>query len=695
MALEQPHRTFGKVTTVFATKLKSFSFVPLLKRLPIEYRVTATLKKALQTSTLNKTQEPEDSEEIMADEGVYKAEVIYIQDPEEGKLGEMFKNTSQSETQPTDNLALDQPTTLPGPHTEFGSITPKPNLATMETIDKKHPSIPHLRLNNTSAGSEVSSGQFLNSISQREEVLSPASSMDFLTSPASSKESILSEDWDRERSWPALHMLSTDGSPVSLSRTISPCSSVTSGAFMPSVVRIKRHALAPGSSLMSSACGTPCCGSQSTSPCPLSPIARHRPPPTQLSLLTAILRNGHLPVLSSALQRPYTPCWPISPVNRSSFLACSAASDIAPMNVSKAKSCSPIYIPSSESCQNSKPQPLKPDLSSLSMSLLAKAPDEILLKPHKRLDSWLHVTSSSIVLPTKHSPLTSPSLPTFKAAPAHLSKSGHKDNHLPTVPIPLSCTYFSSIRSLSPKSSSMSCCSPENTSVSGDHKASMDPNKSFAILKLHDEPKSEIDSLEPKQGQKSFDLSAEQSLKHTGKSSDYLTSLIPKPAQNSCKSSFPTLKCTLESCDNSTSPVLSHTEKKSGTFLQNGNKSDVERVHLSSPAFTLSPSPKPVGLTCLSFTPPASPACPSAYPNSRSSTPERCTLSPSPAAPSRQLSPSSSYSLCSSPSLSLWGSTPDCADRDSKNRKTYKIKSTYKALAAIPTNIRYSRNSRP
>ncbi|XP_051506847.1 muscular LMNA-interacting protein isoform X2 [Myxocyprinus asiaticus] len=679
MALEQPQRTFGKVTTVFATKLKSFTFVPLLKRLPNENRVTVNWKKALQTSWPNKTREPGDSEDIMADERVYKAEVIYIQDPEEGKTGETFKNTTQSEIQSTDNLMPNPHTTLVGPHTEFGSITPKSSPATMETIDNKHLGIPHLSFHNTSAVAEVSLRLFLNSTSQRDEVLSPANSMDFITSSASSKESILSEGWDKDRSWPALHMLSPNGSPVPLSRTVSPCSSIRSGSFTPSVVRIKRHALAPGSSLMSSACGTPCCGSRATSPCPLSPHARHRPPPTQLSLLTAILRKGRLPVLSSTLQRHYTPCWPISPISMSSCLACSAASAIAPMNMSKAKSCSSIDRPSSEPCQNSKPQPLKPDHSSLSMSSFSKAPKEIPLQPPKRLDSWLHVTSSSIILPTKDSPLTSPSLLTVKAAPTHLSISDHKDNHLPTVPSPLSCTYFSHLRSLSPKSSSLSCCSPETTSVSGDHTVSMDPNNSFATLKLYDEPKSENGSLELKQGQKTSDLSAEPSLKHTGRSSDNLSSLIPKPAQNSYKSYCPTLKCTVSSCDNSTSPVLNHTENRPGTLLQNGSKIDVERVHLS-------PSPRPLGLTHLSFTPPASSACPSVYPNSRSSTPERCTLSPSPAALSRQLSPSPSYSLSSSPSPSLWGSTPDCADRNDKNRKTHKIKSTYKAIAAIPTN---------
>ncbi|XP_058651319.1 muscular LMNA-interacting protein isoform X2 [Onychostoma macrolepis] len=649
MALEEPHRTLGKVTTVFATKLKSFTFVPLLKRLPAENRVW---KKT--------SQEPGDTEKSMAEEGVYKAEVVYVQNPEEGQLEETLKNTTQSEIQSTENLTL-KPLTMPSP-------------ATMETTDNKHPGISQLGFHNTSEAAEVSSGLFLNSSSQREEALSPASSMDFFTSPASSKESILSEGWDKERSWSGLHMFSRDGSPGLFSDTVSPCSSIRSGAFTPSVVRIKRHSLAPGSSLlqMSSACETPCCDSRATSPCPLTPRARHRLPPTQLSLLTAILRKGRLPVLSSAFQRPYTPCWPISPVNMSSCTACSAASSVAPMNVSKAKSCTSIDRPCTESYQVS----------------MVRTPDETpLTKPPERLESCRHFTNT-----TKHSP--SPSLPTVQAANSHLSKSSHKGNRLPTVPSSLLCSSRSQMNSSSSKSSSLSGSSTENQknpTVSVDRPASTEPNKPLASLMQNDETKShdrsEKYSLSLKQGQKSSELSNAPYLKDRGSSSDNLDSSVSKPAQNSCKSScFPTLKHTTESHSNSISPVLSHKESKQNTLFQNGGKSDVERVLLSSPAFRLSPSPRPVGLPRLSYTPPASPACPPVHPNSRSSTPDRYILSPSPAVPSRQLSPSPSYSFCSSPSPSLWCSTPDCADGDCKNRKTYKIKSTYKALAAIPTN---------
>ncbi len=211
-------------------------------------------------------------------------------------------------------------------------------------------------------------------------------------------------------------MFSRDGSPGLFSGTVSPCSSIRSGAFTPSVVRIKRHSLAPGSSLlqMSSACETPCCDSGATSPCPLTPRARHRLPPSQLSLLTAILRKGRLPVLSSAFQRPYTPCWPISPVNMSSCSACSAASSVAPMNISKAKSCTAIDRPRTESYQVSKTQLWKPDHNSLSVSSTVRTPDETpLTKPPERLESCRHFSNTS-----KHSP--SPSLPTVQAVNSHL-----------------------------------------------------------------------------------------------------------------------------------------------------------------------------------------------------------------------------------------------------------------------------------
>ncbi len=43
------------------------------------------------------SQEPGDTEKSLAEEGVYKAKVVYTQDPEQGQLEETLKSTTQSE----------------------------------------------------------------------------------------------------------------------------------------------------------------------------------------------------------------------------------------------------------------------------------------------------------------------------------------------------------------------------------------------------------------------------------------------------------------------------------------------------------------------------------------------------------------------------------------------------------------------
>lgn len=191
----------------------------------------------------------------------------------------------------------------------------------METAVGKHGRAPQWRCRDVAGLSEVSSSFFANRTS-------PTDSADALTPTASSRESLLSEDLDRERGWPALQPSSVT-SPASLSRTVSPCSSVLSGIFSPAVVQIRKHFLAPGSSLIHTpqTCFSSC--ESLSSCCPQSPPPRRRPPLTRLSLLTAILRKGRLPVLSPALQRPYTPCWPVNPVTLSFCNACSAASSVA------------------------------------------------------------------------------------------------------------------------------------------------------------------------------------------------------------------------------------------------------------------------------------------------------------------------------------------------------------------------------
>ncbi|KAK1791398.1 hypothetical protein P4O66_013417 [Electrophorus voltai] len=674
MASEQPSGALGKVSTVFATKLKSFTFLPVRKKLPTEGKVITTRENdSSRDTTLG---DPVGSERSMAEEhGVYKAKIVFVRDSEDVEPKMMSKH-SQTQLKPTDKSALSLSPAPAMDHAEIGCIGPKPSPVTTETSHNKHPGISQLGCHN----SEVNSGLFLNSMSQREEgVLSPASSVDLFTSPTSSKESLLSEGWEQPSSWSTLQMLSPTSSPVPFS---SPCSPVRSGTFTPSVLRLKRHALASGSSLAqmpNSSSRTLCSDSQAPLPRPPSACARHRPPPTQLSLLTAILRKGRLPVLSTALHRPYTPCWPITPASMSSCVACSAASTVTPMEGSLAKPCDFSNMGCNESTHSAKPKFIS---DTVSMPPKIHNNVGISTKPVEALDSTESNTFDSPAITSRviSSAQCASSLNVPSSSP-YQPREVHKDT---CVPMDASSFIFSSFckaRSLSPKSSHLSHFSSENqvpTPVSCDH----------SVLLHSDHSKEPQDSFSSDPGRGPTSIGSTLITNYTkpshAPSSTFKHEQMPHDA-----SPTPGLKHNQTSQDTPASTVLKHTNNSSRSHSPNFKKvsTEIEQVCLVSPAFGLSPSHRAPGLTHLAYTPPVSPVCPLPRPSSRSPTSDHCTLSPSPAVPSHQFSPSPSYSFCSSsPSPSLRASTPDCTDRDSKSRKPYKIKSTYKALAAIPTN---------
>uniref|UniRef100_A0A8C6M1G0 Uncharacterized protein n=1 Tax=Nothobranchius furzeri TaxID=105023 RepID=A0A8C6M1G0_NOTFU len=254
----------------------------------------------------------------MSEEDIFKAEMVFIRDFVEAERKEGTTSPAQNR-----DPSLDSPQSENTPYHAAMVTVPK------ETAANKHRDISQQQwCHDTSGHSEDSLGCFANRASLTEDRASPTSSIDLFPTPASSRESILSEGMDKDRSWSGM-WLSSVTSPTSLSRTVSPCSSIRSGVFSPAVVQIKKHVLAPGSSLVNiSQTSSSSCDSLSSA-CPQTPPMRHRPPLTRLSLLTAILRKGRLPVLSSALQRPYTPCWPVNPVTLSFCNACSAASSVA------------------------------------------------------------------------------------------------------------------------------------------------------------------------------------------------------------------------------------------------------------------------------------------------------------------------------------------------------------------------------
>ncbi|XP_035255397.1 mucin-17 isoform X2 [Anguilla anguilla] len=335
-----------EVTTV---RLVSFSFVPALKKLPTESTVTLGEEERQPMRRSNEyvgTLKEAAAGQTMSGDGVFKADFVYVGgDVDEGDPGNrrtrLAKETTvRQEAHSQLNLSAEHmmqgqltpsQITAPSESTARISLNMSPAInAVMETANDKHRST-DVRGCDASFGSKVSPGLLLNQVPDKWTTLisdrGVTHSAELLETPASSRESVLSEDWFGPR------FLSSEGSPASLSRTISPCSSVRSGVFTPSVIRVKRHSLAPGSSLVWNL--QPCLSPASSlapSPCPPSPgtgRAWHRPPPTQLTLLTAILRKGRLPVLSSVQQRAYSPCWPISAVSLSSCSACNAAAKLA------------------------------------------------------------------------------------------------------------------------------------------------------------------------------------------------------------------------------------------------------------------------------------------------------------------------------------------------------------------------------
>ncbi|KAI5611566.1 muscular LMNA-interacting protein isoform X3 [Silurus asotus] len=605
-----------------------------------------------------------------ANEGIHKAEVVYISDMESQNITKHSEPQQKYDTHPA---VSPLPTTAVA-HAEIGCTSPKPYSDPLNTAANKPPKIPQLECHNIE--SELRSGQFLNTEAEREdEVLSPVSSVDLFTSPFSSKESILPEGWEQETGWSAVQMLSPRDS-------ISPCSSVRSGTFTPSVMRIKCHKLAPGSSLMQmplTSCQTLGCKKHTTSSCLLSTRARHRPPPTQLSLLTAILRKGRLPILSSSLQRPYSPCWPISPVNISSCTACSAASAVTPMVDLPAKSCVSKGMTCTEpSC---KLQPNPPGLITKTGSVPPKDQNtrnlsSTALDTPDATRSNAHVPRSDIKSPHKRRSMT-----LINYSPPKLSPERHKEIHVSTD--------RSFLLDSSP-SDHFSAESKFYSQIEGNrHKVDETPSPIVRNIKPHQTSPADFkDAL----------ISHEQSL---------------TPDQNQIQQAQEVM----------TSAIPEYTDVKPGFYSRNVRKIFHETEKIHAPAFQHSPLPRAAGFTHRTITPSVSPVAsspraagfthrtitPSVSPVSSSPraagfthltiTPSVSPVSHSPRAGScistsegytspamsyHHLSPSPSYSLRSSPVSSLRESSPDCTDRGSK--KPHKIKSTYKAFASIPTN---------
>nr|XP_029137232.1 muscular LMNA-interacting protein isoform X1 [Labrus bergylta] len=627
-----------EVLTEERSKPPTFTFVPVLWALPTQSITTEEATPGALTGNSDQNvavSHEETSEETMS---IFKAEKVFIRDCEEGGAG----NTIQLGTKSQLNLSRDLQSPSASTESENTTHHEAPGTASMATAVYKHGGVSQWQCRDNSGLSEVSSGGFVNRVS--EDRTSPTNSADLFPTLASSRESILSEGSDRDKSWSAVR-LSSAMSPSSFSRTVSPCSSVLSGVFSPAVVQIKRHFLAPGSSLLQTPFSS-CESLSSSSACPQSPppVPRHRPPLTRLSLLTAILRKGRLPVLSSTLQRPYTPCWPVNPVTLSFCNACSAASSVAsiPLEFSSRFSSSASIDSQSHRelnrCITSPP----PELSTISNSQTqAKTCSE---KNHLK------------------------SVPTWEQV---ISPLAEKSSTLPRAPLPAFCSNFKSVSP--PRGEEIDSAANrklQHTHISISPEPKLDNNHMYGQGNKDNNLKKLI-SLSPKlikiqesavpQKWTPSPHSSSLSRLHCLKSPPVC--LSPPPLQPSRSHSPGVTGADIASPYHPSENTARRCEPERSCSNSKSAKSDTSHSCLLSPS----------RYTPIIFSGWPSPAC------SR-------TPTPSPAPPVKSLSPSPPLSLRSTPSPRPGSGISDCSDRDGKKRKTHKIKLSYKSLAAIPTN---------
>ncbi|KAM9344789.1 uncharacterized protein mlip isoform 2-T2 [Symphorus nematophorus] len=637
--MDSLNKSLGKVSIGVSSKPSIFTFVPVVRKLPIESIITEEEKSGTLTGEPNKNltvSHEETTTETMSDGELFKAEKVFIEDSVEGGAGNTIQTGTKLQLKPSlDHMSLSQTKASPLVSAENMPNHVAPRTASMETAVDKHRDISEQRCHDTSGLDEVSSGYFANRVSVSEDRTSPA---DLFPTPASSRESILSEGSDKDKSWSVVQ-LSSAASPASFSRTVSPCSSVLSGIFSPAVVPIKRHFLAPGSSLIHTpqTCFSSC-DSLSSSACPLSPPPRHRPPLTRLSLLTAILRKGRLPVLSPALQRPYTPCWPVNPVTLSFCNACSAASSVA-------------SIPLEFSSQFSSSASID------SQSHVHREPYRSLTAPPPVQSNELSSAYPQTQVKRCSEQIRSSSVPRWEQV---ISPPPAKRSSLPRAPLPLFCSNF---KSVSPaKHEEIDCATSkklQQVSISPELK----PSKTHTHLM--DIADNNVKKLISPSSKLINEQETTQKLSHSPNSSLSRLHLLSQQLR-----SPPRCPSQLQPVTHSdTASPLPPSQNTSGRCESGKSCPDSKSATTSHKAHCLSPS----RYTPISFTGWPSPTC--------SPTP-----TPSPAPPLRDLSPSPCLSLRSTPSPRPGSGISDCSDREGKKRKTHKIKLSYKSLAAIPTN---------
>ncbi|XP_041865534.1 muscular LMNA-interacting protein isoform X2 [Melanotaenia boesemani] len=577
----------------------------------------------------------------MSDGQIFKAKIVFIKDILEGHTAEPNLKS------PHDHVSLSLTRASPSVNA-WSKNTPShltKGTVPMETAVDKQRGISRQKSHDISRHAEVSLGCFADITSMSEDRTSPTLSADLFPTPASSRESILSEGSDKDRSWSAMP-LSSVTSPASFSRTVSSCSSIRSGVFSPAVIQIKRHFLAPGSSLVHipQTCFSSC-DSLSSVCSEISP-PRHRPPLTRLSLLTAILRKGRLPVLSPTPQRPYTPCWPVNPVTLSFCNACSAASSVAstPLHFSS-------QFSSSTSIDSQNHVHREP-------SRCITAPPTVESGVHKRTYPQTDVKKCSGQIGSRSELRREPII----------SPPPVKSNTLPQSPLPLysnskSVTQMNLDKAGSASTLHSSISKSSNTHMfmkghtDGNFKKLISPSiklvnesKTSAPQKLTLQPNSSLSKLH----------SLSQQLRSLPASPPHL-----QPSQSRITVSYPHTDAA------SPFPPSQNTSRVGGCTSE--RSCPVSRSVTPLQAFQKSHNLSPSRYTPIALSGWLSPT-------------STQTLTPSPAPTFRDFTPSPSLSLRSTPSPRPGSGISDCSDREGKKRKVRKIKSSYKSLAAIPTN---------
>ncbi|XP_041108053.1 muscular LMNA-interacting protein-like isoform X2 [Polyodon spathula] len=638
------------------TQPLSFTFVPVVRKLPTHAYVHSGNcgQPKCKPNEHFGTQEEMASDMLQHD--IFKAEIVFIGDSEdEGEDApahhhclEQTNDIARIEPQlqfkssaTTDHMSQVSLCTHPVPAEKKKAEHPTINVhhfpeSSSNRSDNKHQQLIQ-SFNNTSHTAPVYSSLYRSErVGEREMT---AKTPDPLTNnlyserliyPASSKESILSGGPDRVKSLSALHLLCSEGSQGSLSRTESPCSSIRSGMFSPALVKIVPHSLSSSSSLFqaSPSCFSPTGDSFTPSPFQVSQSttlfrSSPRPPLTQLSLLTAILRTGQRPHSSTAhnsLQRPFSPSWPASAVSLLSSNTCSVTSSLTSMSFEASRPQSP----------SSAEKPLQVSPAGMHRATSASLKYQTPASPSCRTEAMPHSHPA-------HSPKPAcPSQDLFKCSPRNLS------------PVSQNCSALSRNEPVSPAAQqTLKQISSKETS-------------STVLYPITPSSFSRCDTLSPR----SSSLALCTSERHDAAS--------PTPAVTSC----PTLSCN-QSC--SKSPLQNRISL--GSSPERFNSISLTRGLSLSPrpnSVSASPSPCPSSFSTLSHSQ-----------RSYSFNPTANCLTPSPSPHGNSGStPSPSPSLPPVPSPTTRSVTsPFSIECETKNPKEYKIKSSYKAFAAIPSNI--------